>query len=99
MKLNYSLDWRQSLIGLYLKLCTIKGKQTSKEGKGPQFCFRAQPGNCPFTGLQDGHEQDDLKQFPGILKTKQNKNQTDSNVPTLEMLNSWSGRDLSISLF
>ena len=37
MQLNYSLDWRQSLIGLYLKLCTIKGKQTSKEGKGPQF--------------------------------------------------------------
>lgn len=44
-----------------------------------------QPGTCPFTGFHDGHEQDDLKKFPGILKTKQ-ENQIDSNVRTLEML-------------
>lgn len=71
--------------------------QQRGEGTSVQF-VSAQTGNYPFTGLHDGHEQDDLKQFPGILKTKQ-KNKIDSNVPTLEMLTPWSGLDLIISLF
>lgn len=66
-----------------------KGNKLAKRGKDLNcLLMSAQPVNCLCTELHAGNEQEDLKQFPGILKTNK---QIDNNISILEMLTPGSG--------
>lgn len=68
--------------------------ETLQQQKGKKLAKRGKDLNCllvsaqPCTELHAGNEQEDLKRFPGILKTNK---QIDNNISIVEMLTPGSG--------